>query len=535
MTTPETALQLIRKAAKEKAEFLDLGNCGLTQLPAEISTLSSHLRELNLGNNYSDEEMEYAITGNEGVSNNFGNFDSISTVLALNRLNSFQANSCHLNETAILKITEHFALLKKLSLSDNKMTDRGAIAIAVGLKRLQVLDLSDNNIGDNGVVAISSHLKKLQFVNFRDNAIGDNGAKAISKNLKQLSKLWLWGNQIGDEGAIAIANNFKNFQELDLSNNQIGDNGVIAIANNLRRLKVLDLSNNSIGDNGAISIARNLKQLTALALSNNNVGDNGVIALGKSLKQLEYLDLHGNEIGDKGAACIAKNLTELMDIDLLDNPIEKIPEGILDDAIAFRNFFTEQRVANDSVKLILLGNTEAGKSELAHVLSKDKINPKSQRTHGIKQWIWREKHNSKKYYWPKVNIYDFGGQDYYHATHHLFFSHSSLYVVLWHTGIEAEMSSEEGQYFDLPYWLGNIKYLLYRKEASEEEKANTAIWAVQNKGDLDGQFREIPDTRLKREYHLDPNGSFFLSITELGIKKNGRRNGNILNRTCSES
>jgi hypothetical protein len=47
--TPEIALRLIEKAAEEKAEFLDLGNCGLKAVPEEIVELAPWLKGLNLG------------------------------------------------------------------------------------------------------------------------------------------------------------------------------------------------------------------------------------------------------------------------------------------------------------------------------------------------------------------------------------------------------------------------------------------------------------------------------------------------------
>ena len=40
MPTPKHVIALIEKAYAEKAEFLDLGNCGLTEIPEEIAMLS---------------------------------------------------------------------------------------------------------------------------------------------------------------------------------------------------------------------------------------------------------------------------------------------------------------------------------------------------------------------------------------------------------------------------------------------------------------------------------------------------------------
>ena len=46
--TPQHVKDLIQKAYEEKATFLDLGDCGLTEIPDEIKMLSAFLEELNL-------------------------------------------------------------------------------------------------------------------------------------------------------------------------------------------------------------------------------------------------------------------------------------------------------------------------------------------------------------------------------------------------------------------------------------------------------------------------------------------------------
>ena len=51
----EEALELIAKAKAEKAEFLDLGDLGLTEIPDELFELED-LKRLNLGTFYWDSQ-----------------------------------------------------------------------------------------------------------------------------------------------------------------------------------------------------------------------------------------------------------------------------------------------------------------------------------------------------------------------------------------------------------------------------------------------------------------------------------------------
>ena len=78
----------------------------------------------------------------------------------------------------------------KLSLERNKISDRGAKALAAAfaegaMPKLESLSLSNNQIGDEGAKAL---------------------AEAVGKGaLPELKELNLGGNQIGDEGAVALA------------------------------------------------------------------------------------------------------------------------------------------------------------------------------------------------------------------------------------------------------------------------------------------------------------------------------------------
>ena len=45
--TPDHVIKLIEQAAETKAAFLDLGDCGLSAIPEEVTQLAPHLDEEN--------------------------------------------------------------------------------------------------------------------------------------------------------------------------------------------------------------------------------------------------------------------------------------------------------------------------------------------------------------------------------------------------------------------------------------------------------------------------------------------------------
>jgi internalin A len=102
-----------------------------------------------------------------------------------------------------------FHHLKKLSLSNNKLTD---ISFLQGLSNLTQLDLWHNKITD---ISFLQELSNLAVLALGGNQITDF---AVLKGLSQLKKLSLWNNQITD---ISFLQGLSNLTKLDLRKNQI--------------------------------------------------------------------------------------------------------------------------------------------------------------------------------------------------------------------------------------------------------------------------------------------------------------------------
>jgi GTPase SAR1 family protein len=132
------------------------------------------------------------------------------------------------------------------------------------------------------------------------------------------------------------------------------------------------------------------------------------------------------------------------------------------------------------------GNTAAGKSSLADFLINKKYYPQRQSTHGIRRWRWKTGADKSSL---QVNIWDFGGQDYYHATHNLFLDDKGIFVLL-HTSKEIHhKNASEQQWLPVNYWLANVR---------DNAGYGCPLWFVASKADK-GET-ERPDTTLKKAY-----------------------------------
>ena len=117
-------------------------------------------------------------------------------------------------------------------------------------------------------------------------------------------------------------------------------------------------------------------------------------------------------------------------------------------------------------KVLLLGNGNVGKSCLVKRMVYDRFIEEWNSTHAIslEQYPpkWEDAAKEENLVDPYLlNLWDFGGQDIYHATHRLFMHANAVYLLLWdHKTEQAKMTphiegGEEREYENhkLPYWL----------------------------------------------------------------------------------
>ena len=184
----ELALQLIAENKKTRATRLDLGNCGLTELPPEALECV-WVEELILSNLW----IEYGLEINEDLlqtSQNEGEANKIP-FLPLNLLNLTLLKKLVINENQISDLSpiSHLTNLQKLDCSYNQIAD---LAPIVHLTKLKQLLCFQNQIADLMPI---EHLTNLQKLSFSSNQIAD---LAPIEHLTNLQKLYCDSNQIAD-------------------------------------------------------------------------------------------------------------------------------------------------------------------------------------------------------------------------------------------------------------------------------------------------------------------------------------------------
>ncbi len=313
-------------------------------------------------------------------------------------------------------------------------------------------------------------LTQLQTLDLRNNQIIDI---QFLQKLPQLQSLDLSYNQINDYRSLE---KLTQLRILDLRNNQIIN---IQFLEKLTQLRTLDLRNNQIID---IQFLKKLPQLQTLDLKNNQITD---IQFLEKLTQLQTLDLKNNQITSFPEQFLYA-WPFLHTLHLHDNPIENIPKELFDGEynnalLDIRGYFAsiaQESIQNDEVKLIVVGNTTAGKTSLMRFIQEGYYEKSQNSTHGIALTRWPIPDRRLQ-----TNIWDFGGQEYYHATHRLFLDDHAVYVVVWEANTNTEQILPTNihlsgkfyrlslEHFPYSYWLDSIRYYA----------PNSPILLVQNK------------------------------------------------------
>jgi len=360
--------------------------------------------------------------------------------------------------------------LTSLNLWDNQIGDAGAAALAA-LTQLTSLNLGRNKIGDAGAAALAA-LTQLTFLNLSFNKIGAAGAASLAA-LTQLTFLNLWNNQIGDAGAAALAA-LTQLTSLNLAANNIGAGGAASLVERLRQLSKLTsfiLSRNRIANPGtaALTALASLTHLTRLNLAFNPVSEIKPLA---GLQRLEYLNLGETNIQDlsplrplleRGLEAKWEEYGSGNGINVYDCPlIHPPPEIVKQGQEAVLNYLREidtQGVDHlYEAKVLILGEGGAGKTSLLRRLYQTNrpLPAEEESTKGID--IHRHEFANREGKPFQLNVWDFGGQQIYHATHQFFLTKRSLYILVDDTRNNSKTVHDEG----FKYWLEVIETLSER-------------------------------------------------------------------------
>ena len=301
-------------------------------------------------------------------------------------------------------IPKEWEALEYLNLSDNKNLER--LEFAGALPNLGYLDLSDND------------LKEIM----------------LPDGMSALKDLTISNNKLT---AITFQGNLPALRLLDLSSNHLV---TLALPQGMESLQYLYLNNNNLTE---FKPSRPLVKLDTLALKNNDFQD----------LPLDFLDAFYN----------------LKTLYLQENPLSNPPKISIDKS-SYGNslgILKEHHIEcakgmeiNNECKVLLIGNGSVGKTCFVIRLVENRF---------VKEWESTHAINLRQYPYKGylLNLWDFAGQDIYHATHRLFMQRDAIYLVLWDKVTEntPQSSRPEGdkeQFYDnhsLNYWLHYCRML----------------------------------------------------------------------------
>ena len=455
---------------------INLSRNQLTQLPPEIGELNkltkfysfnSQLIRLPLEIGELKNLIELELSGNQltQLPLEIGEFKNlIELELSGNQLTQLPPEirelknliRLNLSYNNLAQLPEEIGELKKLeilNLSQNKLTQ---LPPKIGeLSQLEILNLSQNKLTQLPLEI--GKLKNLVRLDLYDNQLIKLPPE-IGK-LKNLVKLNSYGNRLTQ--LPPEIRELKNLIELELSGNQLTQ--LPLEIGELKNLIELELSGN---------------QLTQLP---PEIGE---------LKNLIKLELSGNQLTQLPSEIIG--LQKLRKLKLTFNPLTSPPPEIVSMGLEaiftyFKQLKQSKTTEHNEAKLILVGNGEVGKTCLANRLITGKF-VKEGITEGvnISEWITsaHDSGNSK----IKLNIWDFGGQEIYHATHQFFLTTRSVYLLVWNARKIKDF--------------GNIYYWLHTIEAFGGDSPIILVMSKMNESDDDLNLKDLKSKFPQIAYDL---------------------------------
>ena len=268
-------------------------------------------------------------------------------------------------------------------------------------------------------------------------------------------------------------------QSLDVGGTQVSDLAPLA---RLAALQSLDISGTQVSDLAPLA---GLTALQSLAVGGTQVSDLAPLA---RLTALQSLNLISTQVRDlapliehirrgipvKWSSYGAGNGIYVEDCPFTNPPPEIVKQG--NEAIL--NYFAEREVAGVDhlyeAKMLILREGRAGKtSQLTRLYRPGEPLPKeSDTTKGI--YVSRHQFKLGNGRTFRLNVWDFGGQQIYQATHQFFLTHRSLYVLVDDTCKDDKSVSDPG----FKDWLERIEVfgghsptLIFQNEKAGRSKA----------------------------------------------------------------
>jgi internalin A len=459
--------------------ILDLSDNKFTKLPETVATLRN-LEKLDLEGNQLSSLPESIINLQNLTILNLRNnrFASLPDFIAeLQNLTIL-----NLDENKLASLPESITKLQNLTelwLGSNELTSLPEFIV-------ELFNLLRLNLSKNHLTSLPEDISKLQNMTKLD--LNNNKIAKLPDSLAKLQKLTrldLQSNQLTSlpESITAL----HNLTTLILKDNPL--NSLPESIGNLRHLEVLDLSENAAP---SVKLSTNkpessyLKMRTAVLAKKKfeEFGENQLTKLPESIGDLENLislNVSYNKLTSLPKSIVKReNLTEL---DLTANPLTTPPPEVAAQGIeGIREYFRQlEEQGQDQLyeaKLLILGESGAGKTTLAKKIEDSNyILQDEKSTAGVDVTTWSFPIEGGKSF--RVNIWDFGGQEIYHATHQFFLTKRSLYTLV------ADTRKEDTDFY---YWLNVVDLL----------SDNSPVLIVKN--EKQDRHRELNERQLRGEF-----------------------------------
>jgi internalin A len=288
--------------------------------------------------------------------------------------------------------------------------------------------------------------------------------RALIKSIGQfviLEELRIFGLSLG-----AVPPEVRQLRRLRFLNLSVGIQELPSWISELTHLTVLRLPCNEL-ETLPDSLAE-LHSLQEVSLTYNRMSEIPPVIF--RIPSLTVVDLSSNSLNSR--SLIKRIPTGIIDLprlsrfDVEGQPIESPPPEIVKEGVgAIKNYWRQQREAGIDylceAKLLIVGEAGAGKTTLANKIVDPSYQLKTneESTEGIEvtRWGFRSAIRVKTDADDKllerdfrVNIWDFGGQEVYHATHQFFLTRRSLYALV---------ADDRKEDTDFNYWLQVVELL----------------------------------------------------------------------------
>ncbi|WP_346291542.1 leucine-rich repeat domain-containing protein [Sphaerothrix gracilis] len=473
---------------------LDLGSNQLSSLPPEIGQLPA-LRSLDLGSNQLSS-----------LPPEIGQLPALRSLdLRFNQLSSLPPEigqlpalrSLDLRFNQLSSLPPEIGQLPALRSLDLRFNQLSSLPPEIGqLPALRSLDLINNQL--SSLPPEIGQLPALQSLNLSNNQLSSLPPEIVQ--LPALQSLNLSNNQLSSLPPEIVQ--LTNLRSLNLWNNQLSSLPPEIVQ--LTNLRSLDLSHNQLS-----SLPPEIVQLTnlrSLYLSHNQLSSLPPEIV--QLTNLRSLDLRSNRLSSLPLEI--RQLSKLEKLDLRGNPIP-IPPEILGpkelyedpgDLTEILDFYFQTLDPDESeplyeAKFLIVGEGGAGKTTLAKKIENAdyELQPEEKSTEGIDVIRWNFDHPNGETF--RVNIWDFGGQEIYHATHQFFLTKRSLYAVV----VDTRQDNT-----DLYYWLNVVELLSDNSPVfiikNEKQDRTCQVNERQLRGEF-GNLKETLPTNLKGDRGLD--------------------------------